>query len=882
MTTADRPQLAAVAPAHRTRRGAFCGALRGAAACVALVAELAGAPPASGAAGVAHPAEWPSLDAAVRADPAIETMVDELLHRMTLEEKVGQLVQADIASVTPQDLRTYKLGSILAGGNAAPGGDVRAPASRWLDLTDAFFRASVADPSPAHAPVPVLFGIDAVHGHARIPGATVFPHNVGLGAAHDPALIERIGRATAEEVAATGIDWTFAPTVAVVRDPRWGRSYESYSEDPALVAAYARAMVAGLQGRLGTRDFMAPGHTLASVKHFLGDGGTEDGRDQFDNIVPEAVLRDVHGAGYPAALASGALIVMASYNGWQGTKLHANRSLLTGVLKERWAFPGFVVGDWNAQEEIPGCTKYSCPQVLAAGLDMYMAPDSWKRLYQNLLEQTRTGGIDANRLDDAVRRILRVKALAGLFAKPPPRERPETRDPGVIGSRTHRAVAREAVRASLVLLKNNGHVLPLDPHGRILVAGAGADDIGMQCGGWTIDWQGNHNRNTDFPGGTSIYAGIREAVERAGGTAVLSPDGTFTQRPAAAIVVYGETPYAEFQGDRETLEFAPAGSQHLELLRRLRAAGIPIVSVFLSGRPLWVNRELNASDAFVAAWLPGTEGAGIADLLFAAAPGESTHDFTGRLGFSWPATAMPVNHGTVGTAGGALFARGFGLSLHDDRKLARLPENARVPPGRGPVGSLYSFGHVTAPWSIFVADPVAEVRLTMDRQPSPTDAVTALVAAPGVRGVWSGRAMGEFRIGGRADDDSAFATDGTEVVARVRVDVAPTAPVRAGIRCDPPYGTPSPPEGAAPPVEWKLCGTREGALLDVTATLAAARVGTWQTLRIPISCIARLGATLSNVSSLFTIETAGRFAVTVRDVRLAHASGGASCPMPPT
>jgi beta-glucosidase len=847
-----------------------------------LLAGLAAAPlpcVAAGPAGVAHPADWPKLEAAVPADPKIEAFVEQLVRAMTLEEKVGQLVQADIASVTPQDLRTYKLGSILAGGNAAPGGDVRVPASRWLDLTDAFFRASVADPAPGHAPIPVLFGIDAVHGHARIPGATIFPHNVGLGAAHDPALVERIGQATAEEVAATGIDWTFAPTVAVVRDPRWGRSYESYSEDPALVAAYARAMVTGLQGRLGTADFMAPGHTLASVKHFLGDGGTLDGRDQFDDRAPEALLRDVHGAAYPAALASGALIVMASYNGWQGAKLHANHSLLTGVLKERWAFPGFVVGDWNAQEEIPGCTKYSCPEVLAAGLDMYMAPDSWKRLYQNILEQTRSGQVEMSRVDDAVRRILRVKALAGLFAKAPPKARAETGDPSVIGSSAHRAIAREAVRESLVLLKNDGHVLPLDPHAHILVAGAGADDIGMQCGGWTIDWQGDHNRNADFPGGTSIYAGIKAAVERAGGKAVLSPDGTFAERPAAAIVVFGETPYAEFEGDRETLEFVPAHSGHLALLRRLRAAGIPVISVFLSGRPLWTNRELNASTAFVAAWLPGTEGAGIADLLFAAPAGSSGRDFTGRLGFSWPATAMPVIHRADGVTRGALFPRGFGLSLADRGTLAQLPEHARVAPGRGTSDSLYSAGHVTAPWSIYVADAVAEVRLTMDSQASPAGAVTAIAAAPGVRGVWSGGATAEFRIGGRAADDSAYAADGTEIVARIRVDEQPTGPVRVGIRCDAPYGTRAP-DGALPPVEWKLCGTRDGALLDVTAALVAGHAGTWQTLHIPLACIARLGASLANVSSLFTIETAGRFAVTLRDVRVAHTAADVTCSTP--
>ncbi|HEY4974376.1 MAG TPA: glycoside hydrolase family 3 protein, partial [Steroidobacteraceae bacterium] len=527
----------------------------------------------------------------------------------------------------------YKLGSILAGGNAAPGDDVRTGAAHWLDLVDAFYRASVADATPAHPAIPILFGIDAVHGHTRIPGATVFPHNVGLGAAHDAALIENIGQATAAEIAATGIDWTFAPTIAVVRDVRWGRSYESYSEDPALVAAYTRAMVTGLQGAAGSSQFMGPGRALATIKHFLGDGGTIAGRDQFNNLADERTLREVHGAGYAPGIDAGALTVMASYNSWQGTKMHDNRQLLTDVLKGRWQFPGFVVGDWNAQEELPGCTKFDCLDMLMAGVDMYMAPDSWRQVYASLLDQVQSGRIPQSRLDDAVRRILRVKAMARLFEKPAPKERPGAGQFSQLGSPEHRAIARAAVRESLVLLKNNFQLLPLDPRAHILVAGAAADDIGIQCGGWTIDWQGDHNTNADFPGATSIYGGIKAAVEAAGGTAILSPDGSFQQRPAAAIVVYGETPYAEFEGDRETLEFSPEDHSHIQLLHRLRAAHIPVVSVFISGRPMWVNRELNASDAFVAAWLPGSEGAGVADLLFRQADGSVRQDFTGRLSF---------------------------------------------------------------------------------------------------------------------------------------------------------------------------------------------------------------------------------------------------------
>ncbi|MGH8230558.1 MAG: glycoside hydrolase family 3 protein, partial [Steroidobacteraceae bacterium] len=358
---------------------------------------------------VVHPLQWPATTRTAPLDPGTEQFVDQLLTQMSTEEKVGQLVQADIASIHPEDLHQFKLGSILAGGNAAPGNDIHSPPARWLDLADAYYRASMTDPPASHPAIPELFGIDAVHGDSRIPGATVFPQNVGLGAANDPALIEQIGQVTAEEISATGLDWTFAPTVAVVRDVRWGRSYESYSEDPALVARYARAMIAGLQGELGTSQYLAPVRTLATVKHFLGDGGTIDGRDQFDNLSDERTLRDVNGAGYPAAIEAGALTVMASYNSWHGVKMHDNRALLTDVLKGRWQFPGFVVGDWNAQEELPGCTKFDCPDMLLAGVDMYMAPDSWRGLYQHTLAEVKSGVIPMARLDDAVARILRVK-----------------------------------------------------------------------------------------------------------------------------------------------------------------------------------------------------------------------------------------------------------------------------------------------------------------------------------------------------------------------------------------------------------------------------------------------------------------------------------------
>jgi beta-glucosidase len=827
---------------------------------------------------VIHPQSWPAVTSGVHVDAKTEALVDGLLAKMTLEEKVGQLIQANIDSIVPADLHKYKLGSILAGGNAAPAGDVRTTPAHWLELADQFYRASVAGATAAHPAIPELFGIDAVHGHSRIPGATVFPHNVGLGATHDPALIEKIGGAVAEEIAATGLDWTFAPTVAVVRDVRWGRSYESYSEDPALVAGYARAMVRGLQGVPGSSDFMGAGRTLASVKHFLGDGGTLGGRDQFDNRSSEEELRSVHAAGYEAAIEAGALNIMASYNGWQGTKMHAQKPLLTDVLKGRWNFPGFVVGDWNAQEEVPGCTKFNCPAVLNAGVDMYMAPDSWRELYGNLLSQARAGTIPAARLDDAVRRILRVKALMGLFTKGPPRARADAGHFELLGSAAHRAIAREAVRQSLVLLKNNAGLLPLDPHARVLVAGAGANDIGMQSGGWTIDWQGDHNTNADFPEGTSIFAGIKAAVTSAGGSATLSADGTFRERPTVAIVVYGETPYAEFEGDRETLRFSPNDRSHLQILTRLHAAGIPVVSVFLSGRPLWVNPELNASDAFVAAWLPGSEGGGVADLLFRPADGKPTMPFSGRLAFSWPATALPVTFEKSGAVTGAQFQRGYGLSGSEHGTLAALSEDPKLSPSQLDADTLFHAGHVTAPWSIYLRDSVGEVRLTMQSQPSPGGAVTARLEAAAARAVWTGRGSAEFRIGGRATDLRGAVRDHQALVMSYRVDAHPTKPVRLGLRCEGPYRAPAVKNRDGSMRDWGYCGTPAGAAAEVTSVLAGAPLGAWQTLVIPLKCIVTAAADVSLVNGQFALETAGALDVSFTDIRIANAAANAPCP----
>ncbi|WP_380003870.1 glycoside hydrolase family 3 protein [Dyella halodurans] len=632
-----------------------------------------------------HPEQWPRATWPLPKDAALEQRLAALMAKMTVEEKVGQLIQADVLSVTPEDVRKYRLGAILAGGNSKPNGAQLANAEQWKALSEAFYRASM-DTRDGHVAIPLLFGIDAVHGHNNAVGATLFPQNVGLGATHDPSLIREIGAATAAEVRATGINWTFAPTVALPQDVRWGRSYEGYSQDPALVMQYAAAMVEGLQGKVGTPEFLDSSHAIATAKHFLADGGTKNGKDQGDAEISETALRTLHAAGYPPSIDAGVQTVMASFSSWNGQKMHGNKALLTDVLKGRMDFQGFVVGDWNAHGQVQGCTNDDCAASINAGLDMLMAPDSWRGLYEHTLAEVKSGVIPMSRVNDAVARILRVKLRAGLFDAGAPSTQPlVVKSAELVGSPAHRAIARRAVRESLVLLKNNGGVLPIDPRKRILVAGDGADSISRQSGGWTLDWQGTGLKNENFPGAQSIGAGIVEQVRAAGGAADIAADGHYTGKPDVAVVVFGEDPYAEFQGDIPNLLYRPGDDRDLELIRRLRGDGIPVVAVFLSGRPLWVNREINAADAFVAAWLPGSEGGGVADVLLRTRDGRVANDFRGKLSYAWPRSAVQGQ-------GEPQFPLGFGLTYADHTALPKLSEASGISGEQIPVGDYLERG----------------------------------------------------------------------------------------------------------------------------------------------------------------------------------------------
>lgn len=646
-----------------------------------------------------HPEKWPSARPPLSSDPDVEVRIEAILAGMSLAQKVGQVVQADIPFVTPEDIAEYHLGSVLNGGNSSPGNRVRAAPEEWLAQADAYWAASVG---PDGKGIPVIWGTDAVHGHNNVVGATIFPHNVGLGAANDEDLMVRIGQATALEIRATGIEWTFAPTLAVTRDDRWGRAYESYSESPDTVARLGAALIRGLQGHPQSEGFLGDGHVVATAKHFLGDGGTAGGRDQGETEGDETSLRDIHAAGYVTAIEAGVQTVMASFSSWQGQKMHGFGDALTGVLKERWGFDGFVVGDWNGHGQLPGCTDINCPDAMLAGLDMYMAPDSWKGLIASLTRQVEDGTIPMARLDDAVRRILRVKIRLGLMDAPRPSQRAHGGAFGLLGCEAHVALADEAVRKSSVLLKHAGGLLPLKPGQRVLVVGPAADDLGVACGGWSLSWQGGGLTKSDYPHAITLLDAVRRIVGQGGGAVERSLDGTFTEKPDVAIVVFGEEPYAEFRGDLDTLDFCPAAEREAVRMRKLRDAGIPVVAVFYSGRPLWVNPELNASDAFVAAFLPGTRAGALADLLFADAIGRPMHDFTGRLSFSWPRDADQYRLNAGDEPYDPLFPLGFGLSLNDHCALGELHENGlKTSPDRL---RIFEHGNLVGDWTL-MTDP---------------------------------------------------------------------------------------------------------------------------------------------------------------------------------
>jgi beta-glucosidase len=571
---------------------------------------------------------------------SFDPQVKPLLAQMTLEEKLGQMTQPDQEYIKDlSDIEKYYVGSVLSGGSSDPkeGNSLQA----WTNLYDRIQQHTAL----TRLRIPLLYGIDAVHGHNNVLGAVIFPHHIGLGCTRNAALVEKVERITAEEVRATGIQWAFAPCVTVPQDIRWGRTYEGFSEDPQVVRELGEAAVRGFQGP----DLANPLSVLACAKHYVGDGGTAFGSsrggrglDQGDTRVDEATLRRIHLQGYISTVKAGVGTIMPSYSSWNGVKVSGNKHLLTEILKQELGFEGFLISDYNAIDQVDPDYKKAIGISINAGMDMAMVPDKYKTYIADLKQLVEEGVVPMSRIDDAVTRILRVKFAMGLMD--PKRSQLADRSlQKTFGSAEHRQVTRQAVRESLVLLKNQGNALPLKKTAaRIHVAGKSADDLGNQCGGWTIDWQGKSGDVT--PGGTTVLAAIRKAVSDKT-EVTFSKDGTGAAGATIGVVVIGERPYAEGNGDRADLKLA---QEDVDAVTNMKAAGIPVVVVLFSGRPMILGDALNKADAFVAAWLPGTEGAGIADVLFG--------DFkpTGKLSFTWPRAA--------GDKTDPLFRFGYGLS----------------------------------------------------------------------------------------------------------------------------------------------------------------------------------------------------------------------------
>lgn len=833
---------------------ALCGllALSGCGKSSAPTAESSGMPASS-----ASNSPWPVLEMAVKKDPAVEARISQLLATMSVEQKVGQLIQPELRHVTPADVIEYNLGSILNGGGSFPGENKHAKVEDWLALADGFYHASMNSDNGRIA-IPIMWGTDAVHGHNNILGATLFPHNIGLGATRNPDLIKQIGAATAAEIAVTGIDWSFAPTLAVARDDRWGRTYESYSEDPALVKSYGGKMVEGLQGAAGS-DFLSERHVIATAKHFLADGGTQGGQDRGDAQISEAELVRIHNAGYETALAAGAQTVMASFSSWQGVKMHGNQYLLTEQLKNRMGFDGLVVGDWNGHAFVSGCTPVNCPQAINAGLDIFMAPEgNWRELYHNTVAQVKSGEISPARLDDAVARILRVKIRAGLFEKGAPSSRELAGKRELIGAPEHRAIARQAVRESIVLLKNNAQTLPVKASSKILVAGDGADNIGKQSGGWSITWQGTGNTNADFPGGSSIYQGIAAAAQAAGGSAELSVDGSYTTKPDVAFVVFGEDPYAEMQGDLGSLVYK--NESNLALLKKLKADGIKVVSSFITGRPLWANPFINASDAFAVIWLPGSEGNGVADVMLTKADGSVSYDVKGKLPFSWPSSPQqsPLNLGDANYQ--PQFAFDFGLTYADNTETPVLDESAaQMAAAQAPEAVPVFKQRVMNPWNLVLLDHLNNV--------SPVTTSSGELGAVKVssqdrevqedtrRVQFNGTAKASVTFASTTRTDlTAYAPQGA-LVFDVKVNAKPSDAVTVGM----------------------YCGSDCAGEISVAEPLNTAPEGEWTSVSIALECFAKKRVKMDMVLVPFALTTAGQLDVSLSNIRVEKNASAPAC-----
>ena len=656
--------------------------------------------------------DWPEIDSPFRQDDDQEDFIARIVAAMTLEQKVGQMTQLELGAMRDGATGVYdfspitelSLGSILTGGGSWPNADKHATLSDWVELADAVWEASpVITIEGRHGHeidvrIPAFWGIDAVHGNQSVKGATIFPHNIGLGASRNTCLAREIGASSTRAVRASGLDMMFGPCLAVPQDDRWGRTYEGFSEDAGIVRALGKALNQG--ALFGDRDHRHGGKRTSfpgiftNAKHYIADGGSTLGIDQ--GVVPasEDDLINIHGQGYFGAFEAGAPVVMVGFFSWQdrGENI-ADPYLVTDVLKEKIGFDGMVLSDWNAISFVPGCTVDHCPESVNAGVDMFMVPFDYRAFVTNTIADVEAGLVPMSRIDDAVTRILRTKIRGRLLSMPKPSERQFAGDEDAI---VDKSLARQAVRESLVLLKNNDDVLPLRRDVKVLLVGKSGDSLQNQTGGWSRSWQGgpapfapeDFNLNSDFPGGTSLLGALQETVGEDNVTFSEDATGVDVADFDVVIAAIGELPYAEFFGDvatadgnwrdptnlaRRTLEHGVRHPEDRAVLAAVSGQGVPVVTVLYSGRVLYTSAEINLSDAFVAAWLPGTEAGGITDVLFRSRHGKR-RDFVGTLPFSWPRAACQTSVNAGDDDYDPLFPLGYGLTYRDDENLGALDE----------------------------------------------------------------------------------------------------------------------------------------------------------------------------------------------------------------
>lgn len=792
-------------------------------------------------------------------------LINNLINKMTLEQKVGQIIMPDIDEVNPAEAKAYQLGTFLNGGGKFPNKNKNSSINDWKELSKAYYDAS---PVVEGTVIPILWGTDAVHGHNNVIGATIFPHNIGLGSTMNADLIKSIGEVVAKEVLSTGIPWTFAPTIAVPQNDLWGRTYEGYSEDPELVSLLAEAMIKGLQGE--GKEFLDDNHVLATAKHFLGDGGTKNGVDQGNTILSEQKLKDIHGKPYFDAINSCIQTVMASFNSWNGQKVHGSEYLLNNILRDQMGFRGLVVGDWNGHGQIPGCSKESCPESFNAGVDIFMAPDEWKPLYINTLRQVKEGVIKEERLDQAVKNILSVKYLLGMFNGRKPHEYPFN----YIGDARHKDIARQAVRESIVLLKNNNKTLPITSNKHILVVGDSANKITKHMGGWTVTWQGRENTNDEFPNSLSIFEAIKLKAESNGSTVEFSNNADYEKKPDLVIFVYGEDPYAEGDGDRKTLFYQNHDKSFKNYMKEISDQKISSVSLFISGRPLIINEELNLSDAFVQLWLPGSAIEGVTDVIFANQENNISYDFKGKLSYSWPknSSQFELNFGDVNYD--PLFEYKYGLSYKENIFIDSVDvEDSKPAPSEITlfVGSAYPSYREVISYFDSIKNQIIYEGISSDvfkhLQSGITISKFDFKKQDDAKKINFGNQISykSWEIASGASEDLTYMNQGA-IQLVVRPNKVSNKKISFNIGC-------SKTEESIKNSDSNICYQS----FDLSNALADNKTNEWQVIEIPLACLEVDNFNLSSITSRASISTEGNWILDVHSMKYINNKGYNAC-----